>query len=365
MTQNKDILDLIIIGAWPSGLFACLQLQKHSKLSLNNILLLEKQSLPAQKLLLSAKWRWNVTNLHADETHYFPQNHPFVNEVFSRYWVSDFCHFLEESHLSFHEEDFWRIILDQWVKSFHQFLLDGIHNYNIPFHTEEFPLEISKSDGIFSVKTNRAHYFSKNILIATWSRSVPSLWSTDFATQIAQQFHLHYEPFYPALVWFETEKDLSSLSWSSLIATCEIWDHHRKIFQQTGPILFTHWGISGPVIFNASLRIKNPDHQDSLECTLMIEKQHITKRFLQYLHFRNNKLPKYFFHTNIVKKRSFDEAKVCWWWILLEELTPFFECKHIPGLFFIWESAHLTWETWWFNLQWCRSSAFCFSEKFC
>ena len=355
----NEIFDLIIIGAGPSGLFTALQIEKDLKL-----LILEKSEVPAQKLLLSAKWRGNVTNRTADESHYFPEGKVFVKKAFEHYGVSDFLSFLENHHLAFHEEDFWRILLDHGAKEFQQCLLTKLQEKKIPIHFGESPETIQKNH-YFEISTHCWTYFSKNLLIATGSKSVPSLWSSDLATQVAQQFHLCYEPFYPALVGFETEKDLSSLSWSSLIAKGELWIDHKKVSEQTGPILFTHRWLSGPVIFNASLRLTEEQRKKNLiELKVIIKKQDITKRFLWYLGFKQNKLNTYLFTTKILKTRDFTEAKVCGWGIHCEELDENFQSTKIPWLFFIGEAVNITGETGGFNLQRCWTSAKCCSNYF-
>ena len=87
-----------------------------------------------------------------------------------------------------------------------------------------------------------------------------------------------------------------------------------------------------------------------------------TKRLLNFLWFRTNKLKKYIISSDIVNVRWLDEAKVCWWWVKTKNLKDNFECKNIPWLYFIWECVDVTWKTWWFNLQRCwTSGAICAS----
>ncbi|GHV22023.1 hypothetical protein FACS1894176_05610 [Bacteroidia bacterium] len=57
--------------------------------------------------------------------------------------------------------------------------------------------------------------------------------SSDIALQIAQDFDLPFRAFAPALVGFETEKDLSTLSGSSLIARGELSVKGKKVYEQT------------------------------------------------------------------------------------------------------------------------------------
>jgi predicted flavoprotein YhiN len=64
--------------------------------------------------------------------------------------------------------------------------------------------------------------------------------------------------------------------------------------------------------------------------------------------------------------RPWEEAKVTWWGISLDELTTSFESKKVPGLYFLGELLDITWRSGGYNLQWARSSAYvCWSNVEC
>jgi len=349
----EKIYDVIIIWAGPSGLFCAIHLPEYLK-----VLLIEKADIPAQKLLLSAKGRGNLTNLNASAKHYFPENQEIVEKTLHQYGPSDFLSFLKKYEIAYHEEDFGRILLDQKVKPFHEKLLEIAEKQDRTIQFSEECLKITKEADSFKVQTERGEYLAKKVIISTGSPSVPPLWSTSFATKLAQSYSLKYAPFYPALVGLNTEKQLSSLSWSSVVAKGELWSWNHKLYEQKGPILFTHRGISWPVVFNASLYLTEKEKKNLIIFKMKIENHEITKRFLSYLWFRENKLQQYLFTTKIISPRPLEEAKVCGGGIEISELDPSFQSLKIQGLFFIGESVNITGQTWGFNLQRCRSSAF-------
>lgn len=352
------IFDIVIIGAGPSWLFCTYYLPQNLK-----VLLIEKNEVPAQKLLLSAKWRGNITNLFANKNHYYPKHQTFVENMLQQYSSSDFLSFLKEHDIAFHEENNGRILLDQKVKPFHQKLLDFTKSKGIIIENTEVK-NITKEDNIFHIQSETKTFSAKNVIISTGSTSIPSLWSTNLAEHIANHFSLWFQKFYPALVGMNTQKDVSSLSGSSVIAQFELKYKNTTIYKEYGPLLFTHRWISGPSVFNASLYRDSQKDSHLFSCKLTIKKQEITKKLLAYLWFHSNKLPEYFFSTELTWKRGFDEAKVCWWGILTKELDCYCQTKKIPGLFFLGETIDVTGETWWFNLQRCRSSAFACCEYF-
>lgn len=360
-----NIRDVIIIGAGPSGLFAALHLPVHL-----SVLILEKTEKAAQKLLMSAKGRGNLTNVSINPLQdYVSDDSSFVQQALDHYSSADLLHFLETNNIEYFQEENGKILLkSEKVSQFHDFLLQQLEKKKIEInYGQEFLTLQKQEDGLFQLQTSQGLFLASKVILATGTKSVPDLW-TESALSVAKQLNLPYTDFYPALVGFETEKDLSSLSGSSLIATGTLLHNGKPLYQQTWPILFTHRGISGPVVFNASLHIGHLpseegqggfNYKEDFTFKLSIKKLNVTKRFLSYLGFQHNKFTNYTFTTTIIKVRGFDEAKVCGGGILLENLDENFQVKPIPGMYIIGECLNVTGKTWWFNLQRCWTSGYC------
>ena len=353
--ENK-IYDVIILWAWPAWLFCASKIE-----GWKSVLILDKADSPAQKLLLSAKWRWNITNLNINpEKDYATDDSDFVKSAFEGYWVRDFLRFLDYEWIEVKEENNGRILLKSGkVKGFHEKLLQLVENkwVEIKYNTEF--LYVKKMDDLnFEIKTSNWNYYTKNFIVATWWASFPKLWATAIASDIANKFGLKIMPFYPALVGFETSQDFSSLSGSSVIWKLNLMKWDKVVYEESWPILFTHRWISGPAVFNSSLFIRERLKKSKLKykVRLFVSDKEITKRLLSFLWFRVNKLKEYIISSDVVNVRWLDEAKVCWWWVETENLNDNFECKDIPWLYFIGECLDVTGKTWWFNLQRCRTS---------
>lgn len=349
----EKIYDIIILWAWPAWLFCANKIDEWK-----SILILDKANFPAQKLLLSAKWRWNITNvqIHPDKD-YVTDNPNFVKSAFEKYWIKDFLEFLDEEWIEVNEENNGRILLKSGkVKQFHEKLLQLVKNKWVEIKFDSDFLSVKKMDNLFQVETSSWTYHAKNFIIATWWPSFPKLWATGVAVDIAKSFWLEVLPYYPALVWFETKQDFSSLSGSSVIGDLEVMKWNNVIYSESGPILFTHWWISGPAVFNASLFMRESPTVVKYKIKLKVSSKEITKRLLSFLWFRVNKLDEYIISSDVVNVRWLDEAKVCWWGVETKNLNDNFECRDIPWLYFIWECVDVTWKTWWFNLQRCRTS---------
>lgn len=354
--MKEKIYDIIILWAWPAWLFCANKISKWK-----SILILEKSDSPAQKLLLSAKWRWNITNMKINpKKDYATDSSDFVKSAFDKFWVKEFLEFLDNEWIEVKEENNGRILLKSGkVKEFHEKLLQLVENkwVEIKYNTEF--LYVKKMDDLnFEIKTSNWNYYTKNLIVATWWASFPKLWATAIASDIANKFGLKIMPFYPALVGFETSQDFSSLSGSSVIWKLNLMKWDKVVYEESWPILFTHRWISGPAVFNSSLFIREnlKESKSKYRVRIFVSDKEITKRLLSFLWFRSNKLKEYIISSDIINIRWLDEAKVCWWWVKTENLNDNFECKNIPWLYFIGECVDVTGKTWWFNLQRCWTS---------
>jgi len=348
--------DITILWTWPAWLFCANKINEWK-----SILILEKSASPAQKLLLSAKWRWNITNVNINpKKDYATDNPDFLKSAFDKFWVKNFLKFLDDEWIGIKEENNGRILLKSWkVKEFHEKLLQLVKNKWIEIKYNSDFLDVKKmEDWNFEIKTSDWVYITKNFIVATWWPSFPKLWATAIASDIANKFGLKTMPFYPALVWFETSQNFSSLSGSSVIWKLNLMKWDKIIYEESWPILFTHRWISGPAVFNSSLFIREnlKECKSKYKIRLFISDKEITKRLLAFLWFHVNKLKEYIISSDVVNVRWLDEAKVCWWWVKTENLNNNFECKDIPWLYFIGECIDVTWKTWWYNLQRCRTS---------
>ena len=349
--MNK-IYNVIILWAWPAWLFCANKIE-----GWKSILILEKSDSSAQKLLLSAKWRWNITNTIINpKEDYATDDSDFVKSAFDKFWVKDFLKFLANEWIEVKEEMGGRILLKSGkVKEFHEKLLQIVENKWVEIKYNSEFLDVNKmEDWNFEIKTLNWIYYTKKFIVATWWPSFPKLGASGIANDIARKFNLEKTEFYPALVGFETSKNFSSLSWSSVIWKLNLLEWNKIIYEELWAILFTHWWISGPAVFNASLFMRNK--WKKYKVRFFVSDKEITKRLLNFLWFKTNKLKEYTVSSDILGVRWLDEAKVCWWWIKTENLDNNFECKKIPWLYFIWECVDVTWKTWWFNLQRCRTS---------
>jgi predicted Rossmann fold flavoprotein len=391
------VYDVIIIWAWAAWLFAGINLPPSYK-----TLILEKNKNPWIKVLLSGWERANVSNIDIEvERDYFGQNKKALISVFNKYNQWDIQSFFAENWVNIIEEDRGRLILESGdskellnllikkakenncdivcnsdVKKIEQWQGDkigcpqGVHptdnNVGVPF-----------MGNLFEVKTEDwKKYESKNIIVSSGGKSFFQVWTTWEWYNFAKSFGVNIIEPTRALSWISTKRDFKELSWSSLKLEIILKDWSKKIYSEFWPLLFTHFWISGPIVFNtwnalweylSSLKIESEEEKikyilENIKVQLEIDPNNSTKKINKF--FEDEILNEQSIEFGLQDWRSWKEAKATWGWVDLNELNKDFMSKKNPWLYFIWEVLDITWKTGWFNLQWAWSSAYICGKSF-
>lgn len=276
--------------------------------------------------------------------------------VFHKYTNTDFMEYLDINWIEYKIEDNGRVLLKSGkANELLEFLIKKSKENWTEIKQNQEITKIEKTENWFKITTQDNEFECKNLVIATWWISYPQVWTTWFWLGIAKQFWIQTIPCLPALCWLETELDFSSLSGSSITWKVEILDWNKIIYENQWNILFTHRWLSGPAIFNSSAWLAEYKTKKNWKFSIKITPNEITKKLEKFIDF-SLRSEWQGITTNITNFRPLEESKVSSGGVSMSEIKPNFECKNIPNLFFIWETLDIIWETWWFNLQWARSS---------
>ncbi len=378
------IYDVIIIWAWAAGLFTGIHLPKNHKK-----LILEKNKFPWVKVLLSGWERANVSNIDIEaERDYFSQNKKFLLWVFAKYNNWDLQSFFALNWVNIVEEDRWRLILESWdSRELLDLLVKKVRENNCEIRGNCDVKKIITLSGafpqrekgvLFEIQTkDKQKFLAKNVIVSTGWKSFFQVGTTWDWYNFAKYFWLKIISPTRALVGLVTKEDLKELSWVSLDLEVELFDiksPKRIIYKEFWPLLFTHFWVSGPIIFNTSNAIWEYLNK------IWVEEKSFEKYILENLRLKLtfwSKVPKRvekFFNLISLKKkeiilnlqnwRSWKEAKATGWWVDLNELDKNFMVKKVHGLYFIWEVVDVVWKTWGFNLQWAFSSGYVCGKSF-
>lgn len=241
--------DVIILGAGASGLMCgtCAAERRRS------VLLLEHNDAPGRKIHLSGGGRCNFTNRVVTPTHYVSGNPNFCRSALSKFGPEDFIGILREHGIDYSEREHGQLFGAGSSRQIADMLVSGCRQRGARILTSCHIQSVRRESGKgFVVKTSHGAFSGEALVVATGGKSYSRAGATDFGYLLAQQFGHKMTETAPALVglvlpekgWYKKGK----LAGVSLPATIEC---DGESF--TEELLFTHHGISGPVVLLASL----------------------------------------------------------------------------------------------------------------
>jgi len=262
MSENR----IAIIGGGAAGLFASASVETNSY---NKITVFEKNPFTGKKLLITGKGRCNVTN--DCELQEFlsnvPQNGKFLYSALKNLSTSDTIRFFECLGVPMKTERGKRVfpVSDKSV-DIRDALLKKSRENGVEFIFERVK-SIKKSADIFTVTTDKASYNFNKIIITTGGISYPRTGSTGDGYRFAENFGHSITQLNPSLVPLMCrEKFIQRLMGLSLKnVRLKIIDsqNNKEVWSDFGEMLFTHFGLSGPLVLTASSYVrdinKNPD----------------------------------------------------------------------------------------------------------
>ncbi len=397
---TKDIgFDAVIIGGGACGLFCAAQAGLLGK----RTLILEKNSQPGAKILISGGGRCNYTNLNTSAQQFISENEHFCKSAFSQFTVQDTIDFFETYGIRGKEKTLGQLFPESnkakdIVKVFTDLCRDtgqeiwcGTEVKSIGKNSIGFEVCLQRNGKVETIQIPK-------VVIATGGLPIAKMGATDFGLKIAKQFGLQITQTAPALVpltitgkeqqWYE---QLSGNSIFCRVSCGEI------SFEEN--ILFTHWGLSGPAILQVSsywkpgigieidlLPQKNILELIEAERQLNGKKQLITllsnlytRKFAEALmlllpveknlaSLSKAELQKieqtiHHFKTKPAGDKGYDKAEVMRGGVSTQELSSkTLEAKKVPGLFFGGECVDVTGWLGGYNFQWAWASGFVIAQ---
>ncbi len=256
--QDKNNLmkfyDTIIIGAGAAGLMCAIQSGKRGK----KVLLVDAAKNVGEKIRISGGGRCNFINLNVTADNFLSNNPAFCISALKRFTTGDFIAMVEKHQIAYHEKTLGQLFCDGSSKQIIQMLLDECAQSNVEIVLETAVKDIQKNADDFLVETDKEVFQSNSLVIATGGLSIPKMGATDFGYKIARQFGLKIIQPVPALVPLTlSEEILAQTKILSGVAVDAIVSCGKRKFREG--LLFTHKGLSGPVILQISSYWKRND----------------------------------------------------------------------------------------------------------
>lgn len=258
--------DLIVIGGGPAGMMAAGQA---AGIGLKT-LLLEKKDRPGRKLDITGKGRCNLTNIASlpDFLGHFGKNGRFLRQAFNRFFSDDLAVFLGELGVDIVTERGGRVFpANEDAPAVTKALVRWIKNQRVTiYQSAAVDKLLVEEDGrqVIGVRANNQEFLSRRVVLATGGLSYPATGSTGDGYRLAQAVGHEVINTRPALVPLETAgkvaQSLQGLSLRNVRVRVEIDGGSKKRSELFGEMIFTHFGVSGPIILSLSREIVDALH---------------------------------------------------------------------------------------------------------
>ena len=403
MGKANQSYDVIILGGGAGGLFAAIVAAKKDK----KVLVLEKSNKVGKKILMSGGGRCNFTNQFTSPENFLSKNIHFCKSALSQYTADDFIDMVKSHNIDYETRKHGQLFCINSSKDIVEMLLKECEKYKVNIITNAVTsiIEYHEDKKFYKLNTKienkkdsySIEFSSSSLIVATGALSVPTLGGSGYGYDIAKQFNIEVTELQAGLVPFmfsDSTKDFcASLSGVShkVNVSC-----NNKTFSED--ILFTHRGLSGPVILQISNYWKLGD---SLKINLLPEK--IASDYIKKIKTNNPKQLLKSILTPLMPKALVAELEILLWnnfkskqigewpntqiekvgnllnnWTLKPAATEGYrtaevtlggvntdyissktmEVKNQKGLYFIGEVLDVTGHLGGFNFQWAWASAY-------
>lgn len=249
--------DVIIIGGGAAGCMAAVQAARLGK----SVIVFEKNDRLGRKLRITGKGRCNVTNNSPVEVHLnnIPVNSRFLYSSFAGFDSADVMNFFEELGVPLKTERGNRVFpVSDKADDIADALAYEMKNLGVKIINKRVSALIIEKNVCCGVIVGKEEFRSASTLIACGGKSYPNTGSTGDGYTLAESAGHTVTELKPSLVPLKSpDKYCAEMMGLSLRnVTLKLYDGKNLIFSELGEMLFTHFGVSGPLVLSASSHIR-------------------------------------------------------------------------------------------------------------
>lgn len=391
MSVEAGRYDVVIIGAGASGLMCAIEAGKRQR----RVLVVDHGAQPGRKILMAGGGRCNFTNYSVDADNFQSQNPHFCKSALSRFTQWDFLELISRYSIPFHAREHGQLFCDQSASDILDMLLAECKTAGVAFKLRCKVDMVERAEGGFHLATRQGGITATSLVVATGGLSIPAAGASPFGYRVAQQFGLPIVETSAGLVPFTLQpQDKQQLSALPGIAVRSRVETGAQSFCEN--LLFTHRGLSGPVILQISnywqagqmisidllpdvdlfTRLQEAKQQRPQKQLKSILAEWLPKRLLA------SRLDEALLETvlrSLTDKQFFRVVEALQQWQLKPNGTEGYrtaevtrggvdcnaissktmEARQVPGLYFTGEVLDVTGWLGGYNLQWAWSSGWC------
>ncbi len=238
--------DVAVIGGGAAGLMCAIAAARRGR----RVVVLDHANKVGKKILMSGGGRCNFTNLYSGPEHFISANPHFAISALNRYTPGDFIGLVEQHGIAYHEKKLGQLFCDDSSRDILRMLLAECAQAGAKVLTHA-PVTIEAVGPPHRLATPAGELTCEALVIATGGYSIPKMGATGFGIEFARALGIAVVPTRAALVPLvltqEQQRALEPLAGSSLDALA--WADGPEFREN---ILFTHKGLSGPAVLQAS-----------------------------------------------------------------------------------------------------------------
>ena len=265
------VYDIAVVGAGPAGMMAAIRASEMG----GKVALVERNSAPGRKMLITGKGRCNITNTAPIEAviEKFGKNGQFLRTAFSVFSNDDLIEFFKARGLELKVERQGRVFPSTDKASSVLAILEKClseNGVNVMYNSRVSG--INRKEGVFDLDTGQGgHITAKKVILATGGASYRATGSTGDGFNIAMALGHEIAPLAPGLVPLRVKEGwvggLQGLALENIRLTFS--SGSNKIVSDIGELMFTHFGVSGPLVLDLSARIiKLLDNNGSVDLSI-------------------------------------------------------------------------------------------------
>ena len=238
--------DVVVLGAGAAGLFCAKEAGQRGR----RVAVLEGAERIGKKILISGGGRCNFTNLHCKPENFLSANPHFAKSALARFTPEDFLALVKKHGIGYHEKTLGQMFCDDSASRITGMLEAECKEGGVRIVTNAGIREITKG-AEFTVRTEAGTYGAAALVVATGGLSIPAMGATSFGYEVAKRFGHTIVPTRPGLVPL-VFRDSDRSRFTDLAGVSA-----EVVARASGPafrekMLFTHRGLSGPAILQAS-----------------------------------------------------------------------------------------------------------------
>ncbi len=262
--QAAARVDVVVIGAGAAGMMCAATAGLRGR----RVLLVDHYPKLGEKIRISGGGRCNFTNLNASPANYLSRNPHFCRSALARYTPRHFVSLVERHRIAYHEKTLGQLFCDGSATQVIAMLRAECDRGGVQWRMPCEVRGVARQEGGFRVDTAAGPVAAASLVIATGGLTVPKIGATPFGYRVAEQFGLAVVPPRPALVPLSLDQetlarygDLSGVSVDAEVSC------RGARFREN--VLFTHRGLSGPAILQASSYWQDGPASDAIHVNLL------------------------------------------------------------------------------------------------